>query len=152
METDTIPLPSGRKLRLAVAPFSTANKLRKVVASELLAVRIDVDLAKIDFELDVSKMDSRALNTMKDVVCKLLASDAVEACFWECAARCTLDGVKITRGDDRNPGTFDDVESRPDMLPVAWEVIRANLAPFFAGLGSLFSTAIKPKTKSQPSE
>jgi hypothetical protein len=143
---ESLPLPSGRTLKVAIAPFSVANKLKKIIAAELRTVKIDVDVSKLDLDLDLSKMDAKALNTMKDIVCTLLASDSVERAFFECAARCTIDGVKITPGTDKEAGSFDDIESRPDFIPVAWEVIRANVGPFFQGLGSLFSTAQKAET------
>ena len=123
---ESVPLPSGRTLIVAIAPFAVASKLRKVVAGELLGV--ELELGKIDLNLDLKNLDPRTLNTMKNVVCRLLASEAVEAALFECAVRSTVEGVKVTRE------TFEAAEYRADFLPVAWEVIRANLAPFFAGL------------------
>jgi len=135
METTT--LKSGRILNLQVAPFAVANKLRKVIAGELKGV--DVEFEKLDLKADLTALDSKALNTFKNIVCQLMASDAVEGCFFECAARCTLDGQKVTRE------SFDDPDSRGDFLPTAWEVIKLNIAPFFGSLNlsSLTSGAEK---------
>lgn len=139
-----VTLKSGRTLRLAVAPFAVANKLRKTVASELLKVEIDV--GKIDMSMDIRNLDPRALNTLKNVVCQLLASDQVEACFFECAGRCTLDGQAVKRE------TFDSEDARGDFLPCAWEVIRHNLAPFFESLDLSSLTSAPTPAASPPSE
>lgn len=141
---DTKTLPSGRTLAIGIAPFSAANKLRKVVAAELLLVEVDVgkiDAKKLTLDADLLSLDGKLLNTLKNVVCKLMASDAVENAFFECAQRSTIDGAKITRGTGSEQGTFDAPEARGDYLPSAWEVIRANLAPFFVGLDLSFLTA-----------
>lgn len=132
---ETIELPSGHKLGLAVAPFKSASKLRRVLAAELLSVNLDVDVSKLSLEMDVSKLDARGLNTLKNLFCKLLSSEAVENVVFECAARCTLEGKKI------DPALFDDETLRADFVPVAQEVMKLNAAPFFASLGSLFSTS-----------
>lgn len=129
--SDPKTLPSGRSLVVGIAPFAAANKLRKVVAAELLSVEVDlgrVDPKKLTLDAEVLSLDSKLLNTLKNVVMRLLASDAVEGAFYECALKSTIDGAKITRE------SFEPAEARGDMLPAAWEVIRANLAPFFAGL------------------
>lgn len=144
-------LPSGRTLAIGIAPFAVANKLRKVVAAELLVVEVDVgkiDPKKLTLDADLLSLDGKLLNTLKNVVCKLMASDAVENAFFECAARCTIDGQKITRGTGSEQGTFDAPEARGDFLPTAWEVIRANLAPFFAGLDLSSLTGGAPGTGS----
>ncbi len=125
---DPVILPSGRSLVIGLAPLQVAGKLRRVVASELLKVDVQVESLKIDMKLDVTKVDSKTLNTIKNIICTALASEAVENCFFECALRSTIDGEKITRESFERP------ETRGDFLPAAAEVIRANLAPFFAGL------------------
>lgn len=132
-------LASGRTLVVNVAPFAAANKLRRVVASELLKVEIEV--GKLDLNVDLKNLDSRSLNTLKNVVCQLLASETVEASFFDCAARSTIDGAAIKRD------SFDAEEARGDFLPTAWEVIRANLAPFFASLDlSSLTSAAAPRS------
>lgn len=136
-----VDLKSGRTLLITIAPFAVANKLRKTVAAELLKVEIDV--GKLDMSLDIRNLDPRALNTLKDVVCQMLASDQVEACFFECAARCTIDGSSIKKD------SFENEDARGDFLPCAWEVIRHNLAPFFESL-DLSSLTSAPPPKSGP--
>lgn len=139
---DIIELSSGHKLGLQIAPFKPANKLRKVLAAELLTVDLNLDLSKVSLSMDITKVDGKTLTTIKNLFCRLLSSDAVEAAFFDCAARCTLDGKKIT------PELFDDEQLRTDLLPVAQEVIRANVGPFFADLFSKLSTASAAPTAS----
>jgi hypothetical protein len=138
-----VTLKSGRVLRIQIAPFADASKLRKVVASELLSVNVEV--AKLDLKTDLSRLDPGALNTMKNVACRLLSSDPVEAAFFACAARCTIDGAAIKRD------TFENEDARGDFLPAAWEEIRANLAPFFEGLDLSSLTSGPDKTGGPPS-
>lgn len=131
---DTTTLKSGRELTLTLAPFSVGSKLFKVVLGELRTINIDVAKLDMNAELDLRKIDPRLIATIKDLFCEIASSDAIEASFFECAARCLLDGKKITRE------TFESPDTREDYLPVAWEVIKFNLAPFWRGLVSQLST------------
>ena len=124
-----ISLKNGHVLGLTIADFGPANRLRKEIVREMRSVRLDTDMDLSNLK-DVLKMemDAKTLNTVKDIVCQLLGSDAVEAAVFECMKKCTLQGEKIT------PSSFDKEETREDFLVVAWEVIKINIAPFFAGL------------------
>ena len=125
----TITLQNGHVLGLTIADFGPANRLRKEIVRELRSVKIDTDIdlsnAKKLLEME---LDPKTLNTIKDLVCQLLGSDAVEAAVFECMKKCTLQGEKVTQQ------TFDNAEMREDFLVVAWEVIKTNVGPFFAGL------------------
>ena len=126
---EKITLKSGRELSLAVAPFASANKLRKEIVRELRQVKIDTEIASFDIKkIAATELDAKTINTLKDAVCQLLGSDTVESAMMECAGRCLLNGQKI------NQATFED--AREDYLVVAWEVIKLNVAPFFADLVS----------------
>ena len=81
---------------------------------------------------------------MKNVFATLLASEPVEACMWECAGRSTIDDAKM------DAKSFEDPKARGDFLPAAWEVIKANAAPFFESLG-LSSLLAGAAPKSGPS-
>lgn len=141
-----IVLPSGRSLEVGIAPLQVAGKLRRTVAAELLKVDVQIDALKLDANLDLSKVDSKTLNTIKNVICTALASEAVENGFFECAIRSTIDGEKVTRDSFERP------ETRGDLIPAAGEVIRANLAPFFAGLDLSLLSRITGKNNAQPSK
>ena len=119
---DPLTLNSGATLQVTIAPFAIGNKLLKTVARELLAVSIDLDT------VNLSELSGKDLNVLKNAILQLLQSDAVEATVATCMERCLYNGQRIVRD------TFEPIETRPDYLPVAWEVIKANLRPFFAGL------------------
>lgn len=135
---DTTTLKSGRELSLALAPFSIGSKLFKAVLAELRTINIDVTKLDMSMELDLRKIDPRMINVIKDAFCEIAASETVEAAFFECAGRCLIDGKKITRE------TFEAPDAREDFLPVAWEVIKYNLSPFFRGLASQLSASAPP--------
>lgn len=130
--SDPITLPSGRSLVVNVAPFSIGKNLFKTLARELLAVRLDLDITKIK---SVGDLD---VNVLKDALLQVIASDSIEACFFACAEKCLIEGQKITKD------SFEHETARQDYLPVAWEVMKANLTPFFKGLASALPTGDKP--------
>ncbi len=136
MESKT--LKSGHVLQLAIADFGVACKLRRIVAAELL--KVDLDITKIDLQMDLAKMDPGMLRTMKDIVCVLMASEAVEQAFLACAGRCLLQGQRITKE------TFEPEDMRGDYLPTAWEVISLNLAVFFEGFDFKSTTQESPSS------
>ena len=94
-------------------------------------------------ELNLQKIDPKLINIMKDAFCEIASSETVEAAFFECAGRCLLNGQKITRE------TFEEPDAREDYLPIAWEVIKFNLAPFFRGLASQLSASAPPSESGQ---
>ena len=55
-------------------------------------------------------------------------------------ARCTIDGKKVVKD------TFEPEDARQDYLPVAWEVMKLNLTPFFRGLD------LSSLTRNEPAE
>ena len=133
---DPITLPSGRTLEVKIVPFSMGKKLFKTLARELLLVRLDLDITKIK---NVGDLD---VNVLKDALLQVISSDAIEACFFECGEKCLIEGVKITKD------SFEHETARQDYLPAAWEVMKANLTPFFKGLASALPTGEAPKAKS----
>lgn len=129
---ETITLKSGRELQLGLAPFSVGMKLFKTIANELKNVEIDLDT------LDLKKIGGKDINTLKNAIFQLAGSDALEMALFQCMERCLYDGQKIGRT------TFEPEDARQDYLPVAWEVMKYNLAPFFKGLE--LSSSVAPET------
>ena len=130
---DTITLKSGNKLVVMLAPFPDSLRLLKSVVNELK--KVDIDLDKFDLKAEMTNLDAKTINVFKNGLCQLIGSDDVEKAIITCAARCLLNGTKVTMQ------SFDDPACREDYLAVAWEVTRANLTPFFKGLDLKFSTA-----------
>lgn len=136
---DQVDLKSGRTLIVSIAPFDPANNLRKALLAEIRAVNMTIDIkrllkSKMSLDMEIADVPPEAINIIKDVVLELLTSDEVEKCVWECAAKCTIDGRKVAKGTLTEPGSFDAKEHRGDYLLVAWEVIKANVGPFFGSL------------------
>jgi hypothetical protein len=137
-------LKSGRVLALNLAPFAVGNRLKKVVARELLNVNVDLGKLKLGQDLGMDSLaDPAVLNTLKSALCVALASDKIEEAMFECAIRCTLDGMKIT------PDSFESPDARQDFLPVAWEVMVFNLTPFLGGLNLPSSAILLPAKSDQ---
>lgn len=135
---ETLTLKSGRALLMSIAPFAVGTKLFKTVMAELRAVDIDVTKLDLNADINLAKMDPKLLNVIKNVACEIASSEVIEATLFECMARCTIDGKKIDRS------TFDPPDARQDYLPVAWEVMKFNLTPFFRGLDLSSLTSAAP--------
>ncbi len=136
---DPIKLKSGADLQVGVAPFADGMRLLKTVARELAAVNFDLDL------VNFSELSGKDINVLKNAVFQLIQSDAVEAALMKCAAKSHYNGHTIL------PNTFEDANARQDYLPVAWEVMKANLRPFFAGLDlSSLASAPAPSSDQRP--
>ena len=131
-----ITLASGNVLCFQMASFSEGMKLFKVIANEIKQVDASFDMNNLK-GLMAQEVKGDALNVMKNLVCQLIGSDALERALGPCMARCTYNGHAI------KPDAFEPEEARGDYLPCAWEVIRGNVAPFFNGLNlqSLISKA-----------
>jgi len=130
-----ILLKSGAVLVVNMAPFSSSNKLLKVIMRELKTVDLELE------NLDLAKIASQDINTLKNAVCQLLSSDALEQAVFECMGKCTYNGSRIVKD------TFEPDDARQDYLPCAWEVIKANLRPFFSGLDlSSFTSGQQPSS------
>lgn len=138
--SDPITLKSGATLQANVASFKAANRLLKAIALELARVNLDFDLASLK---DIGTKD---INTLKNVLLQLLASDAVEAAAIECAKKSLYNGQRIIEE------TFESEMTRPDYLPSMVEVIKVNLIPFFSGLDLALLTSAKPQSNAQKSE
>lgn len=114
-----VELPSGAKLEVAVAPFETAKALYMALAAQMK------DL-KIEFSTEIN------VNFMKDIACAAVSSKEIESALWACLARCTYNGLKITKD------TFEPEESRQDYMTVCFEVAKDNVAPFLKSLFAKF--------------
>ena len=134
---DPITLKSGASLQVGIASFADGMRLLKTVARELAVVNFELDLSKF------AELSGKDINVLKNAVLQLLQSDAVEAALFKCASKSLYNGQSVVAD------TFNPELARPDYLPVAWEVMKANLSPFFAGL-ALSSLASELPTTSAP--
>src|SRR5690242_20291792 len=120
--SDPITLKSGAVLTVAIASFASGNKLMKTVARELSGVDFNLELKNLD------ELSEKDINVLKNVVFRIIQSDAIEQALLECMKKCLYNDQRITLE------TFETEDARQDYLPVAWEVMKANLRPFFSGL------------------
>ena len=127
-----INLPSGARLEIHLAAPEAAFDLLDKTTAELRAVNLDLS------SLNLEELEARDINVVKNLVCQFLGSRPLRDAVFACAAGCLYNEQRITRE------TFMPAEARADFFPVAWGVIKANLAPFFAGLGSLSGASRSP--------
>lgn len=135
-----IKLKSGATLTIGLAPFAVGTRLLRTISREMSAVNVEFDLASLK---DVGSKD---INTLKNVLFQLLASESVELSVMECAKKCLYEGQGI------NGDTFASEAARPDYLPVMMEVVKANLRPFFSGLDLSLWISSTPKSADPKSE
>ncbi len=137
-------LKSGNVVLLQMASFAVSMKLLKVVVNEVKQVDVG-DALKLGGEMKIENLAGMDLpvDALKNLVCQLLGSDALEMAIRDCMKGCQYNGEAI------KPDTFEDENARADYLPVAWEVIQLNLGPFFKGL-SFKSSEIKPPVIAGP--
>lgn len=139
---EKLTLPSGAILTLCEAPFETSMQLLKVTAKELgqvtTGIKLEANLATDPAALSKLMSQDLTLDLLKNAVCQIIGSDAFEGVLSACMQRCLYNNQAINRE------TFEKREARQDYLPAAWEVIKHNLLPFFAGLKSKSLTAGSP--------
>lgn len=135
---ETYTCPSGAILELKDAPFETSMKLLKTVARELSTVatgmKIDINFANDPSALAKLLAQDLPVDLLKNALCAVIASESIETVLGECMGRSLYAG----RAADRK--AFESRNARQDWLPCAWEVMKFNLSPFFAGLTSKSST------------
>ena len=124
---------------MTLAPFGAGHKLFKAVLAEIETVKLNLGLG----EFLNREVDGEALDTIKNLIVRLLSSERVEEALWVCMGRATYRGKKI------NPDLFEDELARADFVPVCKEVLGYNLSPFFKNLGSMLSALKLKSTNNQ---
>ena len=124
-------LESGAVLDLSICSFAEGNRLMKAVAKEIKNTQISLGAKGQMGDFLKLQVGDDALNTIKNLVTGLLASDEVEAALWPCIERGTYDGVHIKKD------IFEDEKVRADYIPILKEALVYNLFPFFKSLKSL---------------
>ena len=135
---EPITLKSGHIFEPMTGPdWADAKNLFKTFARELKSV--DIHLEGIRSMDDVKNLDA---GVIVKAFFQVAGSDSIESAVLACAKRSTLQGQKIT---DK---TFEALEMRRDYLPVAWEVMKLALLPFFEDLLSALPAPEKAATAS----
>lgn len=119
---ETITLKSGAKLGLQIAKLRESRTLMQKVAQE-------VKKAGLELKPEMLEED---LTSLFDGLLQLIGSEELFQCVLECAKTCTYDmgngALKIEHG------TFEPAIARKDLVPVAMEVMKLNILPFFEGV------------------
>lgn len=118
-----VKLPSGRTLKITMAPFKESKELYQAVLEEMRALKLDPK-AEVD------------ANFFKDLFCVGMASKKIEAAVWVCIKRATIDDLKI---DDES---FEKAEHRDDYFTVLFEVAKENVQPFTKSLYAQYSNVL----------
>ena len=137
MENIDTLLASGAKLHITVASFADALNLRKALLKCVKGLEIGEDI----FEKNVT--------ALKDTVISMMTSDEVEQAVFKCLERVTYEGVKITKDlfDDPQLGE----KLRADFDMICWEVVKANVMPFFVQTFSKLKNLLNRNTQSPES-
>ena len=127
--TEVLDLKSGARVEMEIAPLAESAALRRAMAAEIVKADITIDMKKLDLKaIAETDLAGDVFNSIKNVMLLLIASETVERQLFICMRRCRYNDVKITAE------TFEPKEARGDFLPIALEVIKMNVLPFFAGL------------------
>ena len=124
-------LDSGSILDLSICSFAEGNRLMKAVAKEIKNTQISLGAKGQMGDFLKLQVGDDALNTIKNLVTGLLASDEIEAALWPCIERGTYNGIHIKKD------IFEDEKVRADYIPILKEALVYNLSPFFKSLKSL---------------
>lgn len=124
MSLREVKLPSGRVLKITVAPFDDSRTLYQSVLEEVKGLKLDPEA-----EIDV--------NLFKDLFCVGLSSKKIEKALWKCFERATIDDLKV------NNDLFEAVEHRDDYMAACFEVAKENIQPFTKSLFAQYAQILQ---------
>ncbi len=136
----TTTLKSGHKLTLNCASLAAASELKFAIANELqrkvtlsgMSEGVVFALLAGERKAALAGIAGSDVNVLWNIVLTLLGSREIEAAFFECARVCMLNAKGPDEAVTRE--TFEPEGARRDLIPVALEVMKLNLAPFFEDL------------------
>ena len=143
----SITLEGGAILELQDNGFDAADELFAAFMLELAKTKTDLDLEGIDFDpssgTELSQIGGKNLASIINVIGTIAGAKSLRAPMFNAGARCLYNGKRLEKS------IFEDIDARPDFLPVAQEVIKFTLAPFFKRLGLLSLIKDAAKKSSQ---
>lgn len=135
-------LPSGAILEASMCSFEEGTKLFKAVVFEMESINLDFGNADLK-QMFEQEVNSGMINTLKNIIARLISSERVEECLWQCMKRSRIDNQHITKE------LFEKVELRGDYVVLLKEILIFNLSPFFKSLTSMLQDILKVNIKSQ---
>jgi hypothetical protein len=118
-------LASGREVGLGDIPLGECEDVLRLIANELLSVGIDINL-----EGGLKSLMTQDVNTIKNILLKLVGSKPIWAAAEQLMLRCKYNGAAI------KPDTFEPKENRKDKIPTMMAVLKHALGDFIEGLDS----------------
>jgi hypothetical protein len=119
---ESVILPSGAELKITLLPLEDAWEIQQIVSKELSA--IDVDIRSVD----LTALKPSDIFLLKKPFLQALSSSKLIDAAKRCQSRCLYNGLKI------DADTFETPKARGDYIFVNFNLLRANIAPFFASL------------------
>ncbi|MEI6420625.1 MAG: hypothetical protein WCP55_00280 [Lentisphaerota bacterium] len=119
---ESVILPSGAELKITLLPLEDAWEIQRIVATEISA--LDVDIRSVDF----TKLQPQDILNLKKPFFQALSSSKLVDASKRCFSRCLYNGLKI------DADTFESPKARGDYIFVIFNLLRANISPFFANL------------------
>lgn len=134
-------LKSGATIEVTLGSFSEGHRLFKAVMRELEKVNIEFESKGKNLgEIFNGEIGDKFLNTLKNLIARLVSSDEVEAALWPCMNRGKYEG-KAIRSE-----LFENEDIRGDYIEISKEVLWFNLLPFCKNLDSLLSILMSRDT------
>ena len=112
-------------IKIGVAPWQDAVRLKNAVSRDLAKVGIDLDGITLKTEINAALIQKLIKPFMT-----IDSSEEFNTAVFKCMTRCTYNDDRITEQ------TFENVEAREDYYLIMLQVLTVNLAPFFKGLVS----------------
>ena len=110
---------AGKQVVINYAGFKDACELKRQVGIELLKVNVNID------DLINKELDSKSINTFKNLLFTIDSSKEIEDCLFRCLSRSLYNNSKITRE------LFEDKEVVHEYYDIMIACMRENLSPFF---------------------
>lgn len=119
---ESVTLPSGAELRITLLPLEDAWEIQRIVATEISA--LDVDIRAVNF----TELQPQDILNLKKPFFQALSSSKLVDAGKRCFSRCLYNDFKI------DATTFESPKARGDYIFVIFNLLRANISPFFVNL------------------
>ena len=124
---------SGAEVKINLAPWADAKKLKASIQREAAASGV-----KMDLSADASAIIATVLSIDSSV--------DFDAQLFNCLARCTRNGQKITES------TFNDEDARADYYEIVAACLEVNFRPLVQGFLSVLPKGLIKESSTKPAE
>ena len=129
-----MPQIDGVELRITPAGFADVMALKKAISDALRVAGVRVDLSGFEINAeDPMQSELGDIGSIIEMVMSVATDPKVQTWLFKCCER-------VLYGEDKvDLDFFDKPENRQYYYPIMIEVLKTNLSPFFAKVGSLFA-------------